>query len=150
MERGFELLARTQAGTMVPAHHAVHAFALASLGRFAEAAREAALVQEELRSGSERYFWPHCLRWLGDYLRLAPGAGPSAAESAYARGLALAREQGAKSWELVAATGLARLWADAGERRRAVDLLAPLLAGLADAADTPLVTEASALVDSLR
>jgi predicted ATPase len=147
MERGFALLERTQTGTMVPAHHAIHAFALASLGRFDEASREVAIVQGELQSGSERYFWPHCLRWLGDSCRLAPGDGPSEAQPLYARGLALAREQGARSWELVVATGLARLLAEDGDGRRAAGLLEPLLADFAAERDCAPVHEARALLD---
>ena len=150
MESGFRHIARTQTGTMVPVHHAVHAYALATLGRFEEAAREAAIVEEELRAGTERYFWPECLRWLGDYYRLIPDGGPAAAESAYAEALTRARAQRALSWELGAATSMARLWTEQGERARALDLLAPLHAGFSEGAGTRALREAAALLESLR
>lgn len=150
MESGFRHLARTQTGTMVPAHHAVHAYALATLGRFEEAAREAALVRDELRSGSERYFWPECLCWLGDYLRLVPDGSREEVESAYAGALSHARKQRAMSWELCAATRLARLWAEQGERGKAMDLLAPLHAGFTEGIGTQALRDASALLETLR
>ncbi|MGH8675757.1 MAG: ATP-binding protein [Burkholderiales bacterium] len=150
MESGFRHLARTQTGTMVPAHHAVHAYALATLGRFEEAGREAALVQDELRSGSERYFWPECLRWLGEYLRLVPGGSRAEVESAYTCALSHARKQRAKSWELCAATSLARFWAEQGDRGRAFDLLAPLRAEFTEGGGTQALRDASALLETLR
>src|SRR5206468_3510158 len=47
MEDGFAWLARTQTGHSVPVHYAVHARALASLGRFDEAGRYASMVRTE-------------------------------------------------------------------------------------------------------
>ena len=150
MESGFVHLARTETGTMVPVHHAVHAYALATLGRFEEAAREAAMVQDELHSGAERYFWPECLRWLGDYLKLAPHARRADAESAYADALAQARKQRAMSWELCAATSLAGLWAEQGERDKAVALLAPLHARFSEGAGTVALRNSRTLLEALR
>jgi hypothetical protein len=42
------------------------------------------------------------------------------------RGFEVARRQHAKSWELCAATSLARLWQRQGKRRDAHDLLSPV------------------------
>ena len=149
MEAGLKHLGRTQTGAMVPAHHAVHAYALAKLGRMDEAARYAALVREELRSGSERYFWPDCLRWLGDYLRLLPKPDLATVEAAYAEGLAHARAQQARSWELCAATSLAQLWAERGERARAIELLAPLRACFDEGLETRPLRDAAAMLEAL-
>jgi class 3 adenylate cyclase/predicted ATPase len=150
MERGLQHLARTQTGAMVCAHHAVQAYALATLGRFEDAARHASLVRDELRYGSERYFWPDCLRWLGDYLRLLPDQKPAQVEAAYADALSHARAQGARSWELCAATSLARYWSEHGEKQRAVELLAPLRAGFDEGSSTRPLIDASELLEQLR
>jgi predicted ATPase len=150
MERGFALIERTQTGTMVPVHHAVHAYALASMGRYDDAAREAAIVQAELRSGTERYYWPESLRWIGDYRRLLPGARLAEVEAAYAQALAYAREQQGKSWELGAATSLARFWAEQGARDKAIALLSPLHDAFTEGLDTPALREAADLLDLLR
>jgi predicted ATPase len=150
MEAGLKHLARTQTGAMVPAHYAVHAYALARLGRLDDAASYAALVREELRSGSERYFWPDCLRWLGDYLTLLPNTDLGAVETAYADGLAHARAQHARAWELCAATRFAQFWAGQGERERALALLAPVHAGFDEGLATRPVRDAAALLAALR
>ena len=62
------------------------------------------------------------------------------------RRLDVARHQGAKSFELRAATSLARLWADRGERDRARDLLAPVHAWFTEGFDTPDLRDAAALL----
>jgi class 3 adenylate cyclase/predicted ATPase len=150
MNRGLRHLERTQTGAMVPLHHSVHAYALAKVGRYEEAAREAALVRDELRWGTERYFWPGCLLWLADYLQLVPGNNDEAAEAAYTEALDHACRQGAVSWELCAAGRLARVWAEQGKGDKAADLLAPLLPRFTEGFGTPALREAIALLKSLR
>ncbi len=150
MEDGFAWLARTQTGHSVPVHYAVHARALASLGRFDEAERYAAMVRTELASGSERYYWPECQRLLGDYRRLCPGREPVEVESAYRKALAFAREQGAKTWEFYAAISLAGWWADQGKSGPAADLLATSCAGLTEGRSLPAWKEAEMLQEQLR
>ena len=150
MEDGFAWLARTQTGHSVPVHYAVHARALASLGRFDEAGRYAAMVRTELTSGSERYYWPECQRLLGDYLRLCPGGKPAGAEAAYLSALSLAREQHAKTWEFYAAISLARLWAEQGKSGQAADLLGTCCDGLTEGRSLPAWKEAETLREQLR
>ena len=149
METGFSYMARTQTGTMVPLHHALHARSLAALGRFDEAERQIVVVRTELQSGSERYFWPECERLVGDYLSLCPDTRTTDIEAAYSRALAHARGQQTKSWELYAALSLARHWSERGERRKSVELLAPLHAGFPDAAGLHAYQEAAELLDEL-
>ena len=47
-------------------------------------------------------------------------------ETRFNLALVVARQQQAKSWELRAAMGLARLWRDQGKRDEASELLAPV------------------------
>lgn len=150
MESGFAWLARTQTGHSVPVHHAVHARALASLRRFDEAGRYAAMVRAELESGSERYYWPECQRLLGDYLRLCPGHEPGEVETAYLGALSLAREQHAKTWEFYTAISLARLWADQGKTERAAELLGTSCDGFAEGRSLPAWRQAETLLEQLR
>ncbi len=72
-----------------------------------------------------------------------------AAETSFLKSLEVARSQRAKSWELRAATGLARLWRDQGKRAEAHDLLAPLYGWFTEGFDTPVLKEAKALLDEL-
>ena len=61
----------------------------------------------------------------------------------------MARRQGAKGWELPAATGLARLWADRGRRNKAHDLLAPVHGWFTEGYDTLDLRAAKELLDAL-
>jgi class 3 adenylate cyclase len=149
METGFRYMARTQTGTMVPLHHAVHARSLASLGRFEDAARHLQIVRAELQGGSERYFWPECHRLIGDALSLFPDRRAADVEAAYAQALALSRGQQAKSWELYAALSLARHWAEQGEQAKARALLAPVHVGFGDGAQLQAFGEVERLTAEL-
>jgi predicted ATPase len=71
------------------------------------------------------------------------------AEESYGRALAVAREQGAKFWELRAAMSMARLWRDQGKRDEARELLAPVYGWFAEGFDTRDLKEAKALLDTL-
>ena len=72
-----------------------------------------------------------------------------AAEELYRRALSIAEEQGAKLWELIAATSLARLRRDEGRLREARDLLAPIYGWFTEGFDTPDLKEAKALLNEL-
>jgi predicted ATPase len=61
----------------------------------------------------------------------------------------VAQAQEARSLELRAATSLAGLWAEQGERRQAYDLLAPVNAWFSEGFDTADLREARALLDQL-
>ena len=71
------------------------------------------------------------------------------AEAYFERALAVARQQQAKSWELRAATSLARLWRDQGKREEARDLLAPVYGWFTEGFDTRDLKEAEALLSTL-
>ena len=70
-------------------------------------------------------------------------------EELYHRALSIAQEQGAKLWELRAATSLARLRRDQGQRAAAYDLFAPIYGWFSEGFDTPDLREAKALLDEL-
>jgi predicted ATPase len=76
-------------------------------------------------------------------------AEPAAAEESFQRALAVARRQGAKTFELRAATSLARLWRDQGKRTEARDVLAPVYSWFTEGFDTPVLRGAKALLDQL-
>ena len=61
----------------------------------------------------------------------------------------VAREQQSKSWELRAATSMARLWSDQGKENQARDLLAPIYGWFTQGFDTRDLKEAKALLDAL-
>ena len=71
------------------------------------------------------------------------------AEAHFQRALAIARQQKTKSWELRAATSMARLWRDQGKRQEARDLLAPVYGWFTEGFDTLDLKEAKALLHEL-
>ena len=71
------------------------------------------------------------------------------AEESYRQALAIATQQGAKTYELRGATVLARLWRDEGKRTEARNLLAPVYNWFTEGFDTPVLMEAKALLDEL-
>ena len=78
------------------------------------------------------------------------GAGTvSEAETAIEQAIDVARRQNAKSWELRAATSLARLRRQQGRKQEAVALLAPILGWFTEGFDTADLKEAKALLDKL-
>jgi predicted ATPase len=81
-------------------------------------------------------------------LRQATPDAPRA-EACFQQALTIARRQQAKSWELRAATSLARLWQQQGKRNDACDLLAPVHGWFTEGFDTADLQEAKALLDAL-
>ncbi len=73
----------------------------------------------------------------------------SEAETAMQQGIAVARRQNVKSWELRGAMSLARLWAEQGRRSEARDLLAPVYAWFTEGFDTADLKDAKTLLDKL-
>ena len=71
--------------------------------------------------------------------------GQSSLEAA----LRVARRQQAKSYELRAATSLARLWGEQGRRTEACDLVAAVYSWFTEGFDTADLKEAKALLDQL-
>jgi predicted ATPase len=71
------------------------------------------------------------------------------AEACFQQALAIARQQQAKSWELRAATSLARLWQSQGKRAEAHALLAPIYGWFTEGFDTADLQDAKALLEEL-
>jgi predicted ATPase len=71
------------------------------------------------------------------------------AEAYFERALAVARKQQARSWELRAATSMARLWRDQGKRDEARELLAPVYGWFTEGFETLDLKQAKALLDEL-
>ncbi len=67
----------------------------------------------------------------------------------FLKALDIARRQEAKSWELRAATSLARLWQSQGKRQDPYDLLAPVYNWFTEGFDTTDLQEAKALLQEL-
>ena len=97
----------------------------------------------------ERWFEAEFNRVAGNVALKSPEPDTARAEACFERALAVARGQQAKSWELRAATSMARLWRDRGKRQQARDLLAPIYGWFTEGFDTLDLKEAKALLDTL-
>jgi predicted ATPase len=71
------------------------------------------------------------------------------AEAALEKGIDVARQQNAKSWELRAAMSLARLRRQQGRPQEAAALLAPILGWFTEGLDTADLKDARTLLDDL-
>jgi predicted ATPase len=97
-------------------------------------------------------------RWYEAEMRRREGAlllGQSivnrrSASACFCQAIAVADQQGSKSFELRAAVSLARLWSDVGRRTQAHDLLAPIYGWFTEGFDTADLKEAKQLLDELR
>jgi predicted ATPase len=80
---------------------------------------------------------------------LVPERDAPKAEAYFNHALTVARRQEAKTWELRAAMGMARLWRDRGNGEQARALLAPIYGWFTEGFDTRDLKEAKALLDAL-
>ena len=109
-----------------PYHATLLADALCRAGKKDEANHYLDEAMAIVEDGGERWAEPEIWRERGDLHRATNGQDEALAESCYHKAIDIARSQSAKSWELRAATRLARLWRDQGKTAEARDLLAPV------------------------
>jgi predicted ATPase len=76
-------------------------------------------------------------------------AGRISAKRSYQQAVVVAKRQSASTFELRAATSLARLWRDQGKRDQARELLAPVYGWFTESFDTRDLKEANALLEEL-
>src|SRR5262249_42462744 len=112
---GLALAAETGNQTGAPATFAVLAEAQQAAGQLPEAQGTVATALTVAAQTGQLFFDADLHRLDGDLL-LATGGAADEAVARYHRALAIAREQGARSLELRAATSLARLLRDQGKR----------------------------------
>jgi class 3 adenylate cyclase/predicted ATPase len=98
---------------------------------------------------TERYFEPELYRLRGELLQESGDAYLADARTCFERGIEVAREQTAKSWELLATTSLARLLKKQGRRSEAREMLAEIYNWFTEGFDTADLKEAKALLEGL-
>jgi predicted ATPase len=104
----------------------------------------------EIIEVSEERAWEAELNRLTGVALLAKDASDNvAADACFAKAIAVAQSQKAKSLELRAATALARLWQSQNKSREAHDLLAPVYGWFTEGFDTADLKDAKALLDEL-
>jgi predicted ATPase len=142
---------RTLGEGLLPLGLALAAETSATLGQTTDslmALDEALALVEKIE---ERFCEAELYRLKGEMLRhLETPRACLEAEACFQQALAIARRQSAKSWELRAATSLARLWQQQGKRSAAGLLLTEIYGWFTEGFETPDLQDARALLDDLR
>jgi class 3 adenylate cyclase/predicted ATPase len=125
------------------------ALAQAGVGEFELAKISIDRAIEFLEKSREQWYEAEARRAAGEIALLMPVPDRSAAEAHFTRAIEVARAQQARSWELRAASSLAKLWIGEGRRAEARDLLAGVYGGFAEGKDTLDLKRAGALIDRL-
>jgi predicted ATPase len=150
MRAGFDELGDVRSATLP----FIELFTVEALGRAGQIADGLAVVDQAIARSEhteERWVMAEFVRVKGELLLLrgAPGAA-TAAEDHFRQALDWARQQGALSWELRAATSLARWLRDRGRSAEAVDALRPVYDRFAEGFDTADLVAAMGLLRDLR
>jgi predicted ATPase len=125
------------------------ASAYAQLGHFDDAWRCVDEAMVAVEATNERWNEANVHRIAGEIALMAPEPDAPKAEACFERALQIARGRQARSWELRAATSLARLWRDQNKRQQAHDFLAPVYGWFTEGFDTLDLKEAKSLLDEL-
>jgi class 3 adenylate cyclase/predicted ATPase len=129
---------------------ALLAEAYCDIGKPEEGLRLIAEALEHVTQTGVVYYEAELHRLQGELHQLLDTDDEETAVACFRRAIEIAREQQAKSWELRAATSLARLWGKRGRRAEARDLLAPVYGWFTEGFDTADLTQAKALLDILQ
>jgi len=147
LSKGLSIHRATGAGINTPLALVLLAEAYAKVGRVEDGLNCLSEATQLVETSDERIVEADLSRLRGDLLNAI--GDQSAAEQSFHQALAVARKQGAKLWEVRAATSLACLWRDQGKRTEARDLLAPIYGWFTEGFDTPVLQDAKALLEQL-
>ncbi len=149
LRAGIDLHRATGAKLRGPDWLALLADACLATGRIEEglpAVREALAETEETEV---RWYEAELNRLEGELLLACKEPDDSRAEASFRKAIAIARRQLTKSWELRAATSLARLLARQGKREEAHALLAPIYGWFTEGFDTADLIAAKVLLEQV-
>jgi class 3 adenylate cyclase/predicted ATPase len=95
----------------------------------------------------EHFTDPYLHRLRGEILLQRDLANPAPAEEAFQTSIAVAKQQGARSYELLAALSLAKLYRSTSRVAEACAILAPALEGFSPTPEMPEIDEAQELLE---
>jgi hypothetical protein len=101
------------------------------------------------QEGWDRLYDSTLHRLRGNILLKRDPANPAQAEEAFKTSLAIAKQQGARSFELLAALALAKLYQSTDRLVEAQAVLAPALEGFSPTPEMPVIAKAQALLERL-
>jgi predicted ATPase len=145
---GMTAVRSTGATMFSPLYLSYLARACVELGKLDDASHWISEAKAAMQTSKESWWEAEIDRIEGE-LALKSPQDAAKAQTHFERALAVSRQQQAKSWELRAATSLARLWRDQGKPQQARELLAPVYGWFTEGFDTRDLKEAKALLDLL-
>jgi predicted ATPase len=95
----------------------------------------------------EHFTDPYLYRLRGECLLKREPENSAPAEEAFQTSIAVAKQQGARSYELLAALSLAKLYQSTGRTAEACAILTPALDGFSPTAEMPQINEAQVLLE---
>jgi predicted ATPase/class 3 adenylate cyclase len=146
IREGLAMWQATGAGFLVPYFRSLLAEVYGRSGAVKEGLDLVTEALDRVEETGERWFEAELHRMMGELMLRLPSSDPIAAEERFGHAAATARQQGAKLWELRAATRLARLWRQQGRHGEAHDLLAPLYSQFTEGFGTLDLQAASAIL----
>ena len=149
LHQGLAAWRATGAAVFQPYGLALLAEAYAQAGRCEEGLTLLAEALALTNDREERRWEAELYRLKGELLLVHAAAHHAEAATCFQQALDVARHQQATSWELRAATSLARLWRDQGKRVEAHDLLAPVYGWFTEGFDTADLKDGKALLAEL-
>jgi predicted ATPase len=149
LHRGLIALRATGAEILRPYYLALLAEAHGTMGQPEAGLTVLAEALTVVDKTGARFYEPELNRLKGALLLQQNAVNQAEADSCFHHAIAIAQNQQAKSWELRAATSLARLWQQQGKRQEAHVLLAPVYNWFTEGFDTADLQDAKALLDEL-
>ena len=146
---GITAFRSTGSDSWISARLSYLAKAYADLGQFDEASRYIGEAMMTVDTTKERWWEANIYRMAGEITLMSPEPDATKAQAYFERALSVARAQQAKSWELRAATSMARLWRDQGKPQQARELLAPIYGWFTEGFDTLDLKQAKGLLAEL-
>ena len=120
-------------------------------GRCAEGLAVIAEALAQVERTGERVYEAEIWRIKGELLlQAAASQAQTEAEACFQQAIEIAQQQSAKSWELRAATRLARLWQQQGKTAAAQQMLAEIYGWFTEGFATADLIEAKTLLDELQ
>jgi predicted ATPase len=149
MHDGFDEWRATGTGLMLPIFYAVLAEGYAKWGKIEEGLKFLEKAFDRMRTTGECVWEPELHRLKGVLLLSQSGKNEIEAEARFSKAIEVAREQSAKSFELRAATNLARLWQGQDKKNEARDLLSLIYEWFTEGFQTSDLVETKRLLNAL-
>ena len=149
MQQAMVELAGLGSGLGAPQGLFVLAEGLRKVGRHGDALDALGLGVAQAEAQGQHFYDAELHRLRAEILLDTDGNAVDEAEALFHQSLEIARRQEAKTFELRAATSLARLWQRQGKRDAARDLLAPVYAWFTEGFATRDLQHAKALLGEL-